>query len=224
MTTGSVIFNTLSDNEYSLTIGNAPDNRERRKVLQTIAGTAMVMVAADFSDTLGAFNAPVTVDQIPKIQSVNQAYPLNEIDSLGFDVREAYGLVRTVFGGTISRTAAYYRISRKTIYQWINSESVPSLQSRQVQRAKLLESAAKYVKSQLGEQSKKYTLLQADNTSLDDILAAENIDMVKLRACVKEIQNHIKSSPKEKLFLAENLEKKGFFPPDGEDDLDPLIL
>lgn len=224
MSRESVVFYTSVDYGKTPITGNAPDNLERRKVLQTIAAsTAMVMVTADFSGALGAFNAPIAVDQISKIQSVNQAFPLEEKDGSDFDVRKSYGLVRTVFGGTIGRTAEYYGISRKTIYQWINSEGVPSLQTRQIQRAILLESAAKYVQSHLGEHSKEYTLLETSATSLDDILAAANIDLVKLRVCVEEIKKQIVSSPLPEESLAERLEKKGFFPPEGEDDLDILI-
>lgn len=224
MSTNPSLINTLSEIENSPTVGNTPDNPERRRVLQTFAaGTAMVFTA-DMSGALGTFNAPIAFDQISTIQKVNEVFSLDKKDSIDFDVRESYGLVRTVFGGTIGRTAEYYGVSRKTIYQWINSEGVPTLQARQAQRAKLLESAAKHVRSQLGEQSKKYTLLSTSGLSLDAILVAEKIDLAELRSCVEEIQNLINSNPQEDSSLSANLEKKGFFPPDGEDDLDPLIM
>lgn len=200
-------------------VGNAPENMERRKVLAT--GTFMVMVAADFSGAQGAFNAPMLLNQISVIQSVNHAHTLNEKEA-DFDVRESYGLVRSVFGGTIGRTADYYGVSRKTIYQWINSEKAPSLQNRQIERAKLLESAAKYVKNKLGRKAKSYTEQVVGKSSLDEILSAESIDSEDLQAWVEGIQRMLDGEQQE-VTLAEKLQRNGFFPPEGEEDLEPLI-
>ena len=201
-------------------IGNAPESMERRKALQTIAtSTLMVMVVADLSDALGASNAPVSLDRIPEIQSVNRAHTLKES---GFDVRESYGMVRSVFGGTIGRTAEYYGVSRKTIYQWNNSEQAPSLQNRQLERAKSLESAATFVRAKLGRKAKNYTREIVGESSLDEILAAESIDFTALQTWVDELERKLQGQHQNRT-LAEMLSQNGFFPPEGEEDLEPLI-
>ena len=208
--------------QNKLTVENSPASLERRKVLQAIAGS-VVMVAAEVSGAQGAFNAPIPLDQISNFHSVNQVLTLNEVDNSEFDVRESYGLVRSVFGGTIGRTADYYGVSRKTIYQWINSDRAPSLQNRQVERATLLESAAKYVRVKLGRKAKKYAKKSVGAVSLDGILSAESIDLDDLRAWVEGIQKEVNFDQQTEASLAEKLERNGFFPPDGEDDLEPLI-
>lgn len=200
--------------------GNAPESMDRRKALQTIAtSTLMVMVVADFSKVLGASNAPVSLDKIPEIQSVNRAHSLKEFD---FDVRESYGTVRSVFGGTIGRTAEYYGVSRKTIYQWINSEQAPSLQNRQFERAKSLESAATFVRAKLGRKAKNYTREVVGTSSLDEILAADSINFTALKTWVEGLERKL-DGQQPHTPLAEKLKRNGFSPPEGEEDLEPLI-
>ena len=214
-------FFEVPDNDSM--VENAPAFIERRNVLKIVGGSA-VFIAAEFSGVFGALNDSIRLDQISDIQQVvDQAYGLKEIESQQFDVRQSYGLVRFVFGGTIGRTADYYGVSRKTIYQWINSENAPSLQTRQVERAMILESAARYVKTRLGKNSKEYVKVKKDDLSLDDILSAESIDLAMLRIWVEEIRQHIESDELDSESIADRFEKKGFPRRYDDDHLEPLI-
>jgi len=224
VSTKSNVTNTSFDgSENTEFVGNSTGLIERRNALKVLAGS-VVIVAAEVSGAQGALNESFRLDQLSDVQAmVDHAYGLKEIENQKFDVRESYSLIRHVFGGTIGRTADYYGVSRKTIYQWLNSDSVPSLQTRQVDRAMLLESAAKYVHSKLGDKSKEYAKIKINDLSLDELLAAQSIDLEKLRRWVNGIQEQVVSDEKIAISLADKLEERGFSPRSGDNDLDPLI-
>ena len=210
--------------EDELMLGNSPEFIAKRKTLKVLAGS-LVVLAAGVSGASGSFDESYIFDNISEFQNLATpaAHDAKKFEIREFDVRNSFGLVRLVFGGTIGRTADYFGVSRKTIYQWINSEEIPNLQNRQARKAADLESAAKYVQSLIGEKSKLYVKTDAQGASLDEILASEVIDFQKLKNTVSVIKTQLAPRGIKKSSLSERLEKKGFSVRDDEDGLEPLI-
>lgn len=183
-------------------------------VTRAVPKSANVRPILDLQDV--AQNAPIA-------SGLAKSVPLPVSEDV-FDVRDTYPLVRRVFGGTVSQTASYYGVSRKTLYKWLGSDEVPGVRDRQLIRAKALFRIAKFVENTLETPDKSLAHV-VEQSAMGDLLSASDLNEEVVLSRLRDTLSSGSFDDKVggRLSLAHRLAAAGAVLPPGKEDLDVLL-
>jgi hypothetical protein len=152
----------------------------------------------------------------------NTAPDSQENGELLVDIRQIYGRVKTAFGWSVLDTAKVFQVNRKTLYDWLSSEELPTPQSANLKRAIKLDTIASYVSSKLTLPVGTDSVLQLTGTELKALLEADEINVNDAEKWIDELARR-RAAFGAKKSLSERLAAAGMKPRPGSEYEDIIL-